>query len=512
MRALIRFSIIVVALLSVSSLLFAGGQTEEQESKVLKVATVLDPFVTNPHGRREASATFYCAIFDQLTQYDVNNNPQPRLAENWEWSDDYTELTMNLRQGVLFHSGRELTAEDVLWNYQRVMNPDKLSNLRAGFAPIKDMKVVDRYSLVIELHEPVTNIFDAFETFNIMDPESEVATENGEVLVGTGPFKFVEFVPGNRLVLEKNEQYWQSGKPYLDGLEILVVPDSEAMVLNLESNAADVIVSPPIGAVERFKRSDDYSVLISPNEAPRYRVAINVTKEPFDNKLVRQAINHLIDRDRFAKEVTRGLTSPTALVWNSGSPANDTELAASIRLDYDRARELFKQAGVDPSKLELDVMVFDGLSDLEEFATIFQADLEAVGISIPGGMDLEQTVVWQDRGRNMDYDISVGLHNNHNLDPATLLMGSGTWRALKATSNGFFSEEYKAMVEELASTFNKDRQQELYRMINEFLLDQAFTLPFGNGVYSWVSRAGEVSGISSNKFNWMHYEDVKLAK
>ena len=171
--------------------------------------------------------------FDRLTSYDANLKPQPMLAESWEFSSDFKQLKLNLRKGVQYHSGREFTSDDVKWNLMHVQDP----KVAAGALILQskwftDVQTPDKYTVVLGSEQPRPATFDFFEYFDIVDSETADAMQT---LVGTGPFKFVEWAQGDHMLFTRNANYWQSGLPYLDEVRIVVQKDGQAMMVQLES-------------------------------------------------------------------------------------------------------------------------------------------------------------------------------------------------------------------------------------------------------------------------------------
>src|SRR5262249_14992164 len=143
-------------------------------------------------------------------------------------------------------------------------------------------------------------------------------TESG----GTGPFSLVEWVAGDHMSFAKNKNYWQSGKPYLDGVDIAISKDAQAMDVKLDAGALDAVMNPPISDGARWQADPNFQVLIDDQNGITFVLFLNVAKPPLDNKSVRQALNYAVDRKRFAETVIKNLGGQvSALPWAPGSPA-----------------------------------------------------------------------------------------------------------------------------------------------------------------------------------------------
>ena len=277
--------------------------------------------------------------YEGLTHEGPDLAPQPRLATDWTVSDDGLAYTFNLRQGVTFHNGRELVADDVKYTIDRVMNPDTGSPWQGDAASIESVEVVDDVTVTIHLNRPDVSILSTLgrRGFTIV-PQEEVETHGDlrQIMVGTGPFKFVEFVPNSHLVLEKNEDYWLEGRPYLDGVEIQVIPDGTARTTALVSGTVDLIESTPAmdyGIID----ADENLTRVGGESANLRWIVFNQRREPWDRVEVRQAIAKGIVRQQIIDASVFGEGEPIIGVypesfwagWPEPAPEGDIEAAAA---------------------------------------------------------------------------------------------------------------------------------------------------------------------------------------
>src|SRR5690348_13478181 len=198
--------------------------------------------------------------YDTLARYDENLKPQPQLAESWDVSSDSKQVTVNLRKGVMFHSGREFTADDVVWNLQRALDPKITVGIITGFFG-QDPKFTakDKYTVVMQTSQPWPTVFDMFHVVNMLDKDNtEVGTNAQTKAVGTGPFVFQEYRQGESMRFTKNPNYWQPGKPYLDEIVVNVRSDAQALVADLESGSADLVYNLTLQDFQRLKNNSSY--------------------------------------------------------------------------------------------------------------------------------------------------------------------------------------------------------------------------------------------------------------
>src|SRR6266581_2897568 len=181
--------------------------------------------------------------YDTLARYDANLKPQPQLAESWDVSSDLKQITISLRRGVTYHSGREFTADDVVWNLTRALDPKITVGIITGFfAPDTTFTAKDKYTVVLQSPQPWPTVFDMFHVVNMLDKDNtDVASNKQTKAVGTGPFVFQEWRQGESMRFTRNKNYWQTGKPYLDEIVVNVRKDAQSMVADLESGAADLV-------------------------------------------------------------------------------------------------------------------------------------------------------------------------------------------------------------------------------------------------------------------------------
>src|SRR6185437_9477195 len=279
--------------------------------------------------------------------------PQPRLAESFDWSSDGKQLKLNLLKGVQFHTGRELTADDIVWNLKRATGDNKLNGgvWVATFRPMTSVEAADKYTVVLKSEQPWPGVFDALELLNIVDPVTMQGPDGPRKPVGTGPMTFAEWAQGDHIRVARNKNYWQSGRPYLDEIYTTVMRDAQAMVVALESGALDLVLNPPLNDFVRLQKGGTYQTQANPLSGSYYALVPNVTVSPLDNKQVRQALNYAIDRQRIVDQVLQGVGRTEDLPWAPSSPAYEPDKNTRYAFDLDRAKLLLAGAGVSGVKL-----------------------------------------------------------------------------------------------------------------------------------------------------------------
>lgn len=284
-------------------------------------------------------------LYDTLTFFRPDWTIDHRLAESLEPAADAASFQLKLRQGVTFHDGKPLTADDVLYTWQRILDPKTASGGAAAIAQIdlKRTRKVSDHEIVIALKGPQADLPA------LLTGREQSIIPAGTVdfahPIGTGPFQFVSFTPGQRSLFKKNRDYWVNGEPYLDEIEMISIPDDTIRLDALIGGQVDAIEN-LLYADARADRGDRaFRVAISPSAAcmPFY---MQMDAKPFNSPDVRKAMRLAVDRRNTVDIALAGLGSAGNDLFGAGTPL----YAAGIRqLEYDpaQARSLLHKAGVD---------------------------------------------------------------------------------------------------------------------------------------------------------------------
>jgi peptide/nickel transport system substrate-binding protein len=318
-------------------------------------------------------------VFDVVNVLDEKLNTVPVLAESLTLTPDAKQMTVKVRTGIAFHTGRELTAEDLVWNFNRLKDP-KVNPIYANLVkPFATMETPDKYTLHVEFDAPNPFVVDALPNLSIMDPVTFQQSGVNKP-TGTGPFMFVDYVQGDHLTLKKNPNYWDRGKPYLDQLEFRIFTDPQAMVAEFEAGALHVALQPTLVDWVRLQKAGSTQALINQNSGNYLGVAFNTRQPPTDNKLVRQALQFALDRQRVSDTVFLGVEKPLTLLWFPTSPAYDAAKNQTYGFNLDKARSMLEQAGA--SNLTVDFNYPSVFSDFGRVGQIWQADLDKIGVKL----------------------------------------------------------------------------------------------------------------------------------
>lgn len=296
-------------------------------------------------------------IFDGLVTYDkYSTDVVPALATRWEVSKDEKTWTFYLRKGVKFHDGTPFNADAVVFNFERWMNKDNpyhqgefeyYGYMFGGYPGIiKSVKAKDDYTVVFTLEKPQATFLSnlAMDCFAISSPAAikKWKADYFKHPVGTGPFVFKEWVKDDKIVLEANKDYWGEG-PYVDGVIFRAIKDNSARLMELQSGTINIADGINPDEVALIKKDKNLKVYLRPAMNVGY-LAMNFDKKPFDNVLVRRAINYAIDKKAIIDAFYAGLAEPAKnpmppMMWGYNNDIKDYEYNPA------KAKELLKQAG-----------------------------------------------------------------------------------------------------------------------------------------------------------------------
>jgi peptide/nickel transport system substrate-binding protein len=473
----------------------AGTSATPQPKKggTLRFAQTASPVSIDGNSIAGGGSETAWLVFDRLTTYDLTLKPQPMLAESWDISPDYKQFKLNLRKGVQYHSGREFTSDDVKYTILRLRDPTVGSGILAGFSNwFSAIDTPDKYTVVLSSDAPRPTFFDAIELFNMVDKDNVEGPDAKSKIVGTGPYTFVEWQNGDHFTVAKNPNYWQSGSPYLDGI-MTYIRDQQTMDLQLESNALDVVKIPAVDDFVRLKADPTYQAVIHPASGTFFEIGFNTVHPPLDDKRVRQAFNWAMDRQRFCDTIWKGTASPLCLPWSRSSPAYDASKNTAYTYDLDKARSLLQQAGV--TNLETDILVNGiGAPQALSFSQIFADSLSQIGVKL--NIKNVEPAVWVDVLINKKPDYTgmwAGTDQIAQLAPSTLFQLSPGWR-IENNHSAFKDDMWTSLVNQALSETDPAKQKQLYMQLNDYILDQSFTVAFATYPYTVLMR-GNVQNV-----------------
>lgn len=452
-----------------------------QPGGTLLVGQVVDIVSFDPFNLAPGNFTMMNQLYNVLVRYDENLEPQPELAESWEVGDEGRSLQLNLRQGVQYHSGREFTSEDVAFSIEYVQNPENGSNIRPLAELVTAVETPDPATAILRFAEPNPAVYDLFDLLFMIDQDTagEIASQG----VGTGPFSLEEWVPGDHVTFVRNESYWRE-PALLDGVELRIVPDTQTQIIQLETGAIDYAERIRIDDYNRLQSNPDLETGTVAVGAAVFNFNLNVTRAPFDNLTVREAMDLALNRPRIAANLLGEGAEPACLPFPATSIAFEEELAASCIFDLEAASAKLAEAGLaDGFEFTL-LTSTESSPELTRMSQIYQADLAEIGVTA-NIEDVDQ-VQWVSLLRASDYDVIAHTFGRASKDPASLFGTAIVWQP-ENNPSGFRSEEFTMLVGQAASTIDPAAREELYAEVARIVREQKFVLPVAPNLRPWAS-------------------------
>jgi len=370
---------VVVSLFLLAPLVMAqewGGVLRVVPSQTV---TGLDPFKTGGWGPRMIKEN----IFEPLVVVDFDGTLEGRMAASWEYSEDLLELTFHLRHGVTFHNGAEMTAKDVKYSLDRARDPVTGPTSWSLLVNIDRVDVVDDYTVKVVFSQPDRLFLTQIYNYSFVIPADDTIDQLLSP-VGSGPFKFVELTE-EHVVVERFDDYYLEGLPYLDGIEFVFVAEASTKVFMLETEAVNFLKAAPLATIADLKDNPDVTIDYGENiEGPVVFFLPGLTTDtPIADTRVRQAISYALDRQQII-DVAFGGSATGSTARSTIVPENDP-LYNPNQIVYDRdiakAKQLLADAGY-PDGLTMDCHPLLRTPEDDVMAAIVQQNCADAGINL----------------------------------------------------------------------------------------------------------------------------------
>lgn len=388
------------------ALTLAAGSNAMAAKDQLVMGMVLEPPHLDPTAGAAAAIReiTYANIFEGLTRIDQDGGVQPALARSWEIAPDGLTYTFHLAEGATFHNGVKLAAEHVVFSFERAMAEDSVNAQKGLFEPIASVEAPDERTVVITLKRPTGDFLFNLGWGDMVIVEPSSAATNKNEPVGTGPFRFVRWVKGDRVEIERNPDYW-GDEPALARATFKFIPDPAAATAALLAGDIDAFANfPAPEALVQFESDPRFVVVIGTTEGETI-LAINNARPPLNDVRVRRALAHAIDRQAIIDGAMMGYGTPIGSHFAPHNPAY-VDLTGKYPYDPEKAKALLAEAGVENLSLTLKL---PPPSYARRGGEIVQAELAAVGITaeiIP--MEWAQWLEQVFTGK--DFDLTIVSH------------------------------------------------------------------------------------------------------
>jgi peptide/nickel transport system substrate-binding protein len=482
----------------------ASAQSEPVNGGRLQVGIISNPSSLDPS---PSNGELYIlrALYDSLVTFDAELNPQPGLAESWEFPDE-TTMVLNLRQGVKFHDGTDFDAEAVRINIEHTKDPETRTLFTSDFEPIDAVEVVDAHTARLRLKGAAAPLLASFamQPGHMISPAAleEFGQDAGRNPVGTGPYVFQEWVEQDHVTVTRNPDYWDPSAVHLDEVVFRIVPEPTVRLTNLQAGDLDYVVS--LGFKDVAPLRNDSSVQLFRTWAGADRFILNCGQPPFDNMALRQALQYALDREGLHRAVffETGVIG-YGPVHPPGSWAFDPDWKPFER-SLDVAREKLAEGGM-PDGFAFNVLVSDPIN--AQIAEIHQATFAEIGVQMSiERVDSAKRVADQIA---MNYEASTSTWQT-TLDPSPALYtpyhtnGSGNYL-------GYSNERVDELLEQAIATYDTELRRTLYREVDQILAEEApCPIPYHRARIDAASAA--VQGIESRADPQFEVRNVWLSQ
>lgn len=471
------FGSLVASLLSAPNVRAA----EPIDGGVLKLAFSADPAGFDPAvGPSGMSHVVIEQVYSTLMSLDTEARPYPDLAESYEVGDDGLTYTFRLREGVKFHNGDDLTSEDVKFTFDRLRAPDSGYSYGSQVTTISEINVIDPLTVEFVLSDP-TSPFLTYMAFPGSSIVPSRLVKSGHDLnaepIGSGPFRFVSYQPRSSVKFEKNEAFYEKGKPHFDGLEFKLIADVTAL-----SNA---VLAGTVDFSNEIPPKDWQTVIATPGiegqtlEGSRfYWLLPNNSTEPFDDPRVRQAVAQVINREAIVKGTFFGQATPivggTIPEWNWGFADIDAFAPGG---DVDKAKALLAEAGVADG-FDTSMTMASSFPAMMSMAPIIQANLASIGIRA-SIKTMEIPRFWDEVWAPSNFDISTMYWVSPLADPDDFVFNNyGCGMAVNVQKS--CDEAMDAILKKAKSAPTQEERKTLYAEQQALSLEEMPIVPLVN--------------------------------
>lgn len=448
-----------------------------------------------PESSTNADIWMLQQTYETLTTNKVDGTGvEPLLATDWTTSEDGMTWTFNIREGVVFHNGDPLTAEDVKWSLDYSRTASDLNQWSSLYSRISSVDVVDDQTVSITLTAAWPALPDYLALFAASIYPADFAGETPEYMrehtIGTGPFKFDEWTKGQSISLVKNEEYWDADLPYLDSVTFNLVPDDNTRLLQLQGNQIDIHEFPSPAS---FGTLENTSGIVAEAFESTQTLYINVnTRQPgLDDPKVRRAMSYAVDREAIIASVLSGYGDPANTFLSPGLPGHNDSVEGAV-YDMDLAKQTMAESE-SPDGLSLSIQIPSGTTDRQQIAEILQQNWAELGIDVTIE-PADATVVASSR-REGTFDVQVGYATSDVVDPSQMIDflvrtdGSGV-------NSGYANEEVYALAEQYASSADDAERTDLIGQIQTIVAEEAPIIPIAYQPLLFA-YSDELQGFSS---------------
>ncbi len=469
-------------------------------------------------------------IYNGLVRYDKNLRLEGELARSWDVSPDGLTITFHLRRGVKWHDGHEFTSRDVLYTYRVTIDPKTPTAYAESFKQVKSVEAPDPYTFRVVYARPYAPALESWGMSvlpaHLLEGKDITRSELARRPVGTGPYRFKEWIPGQKIILDSNRDYYE-GRPYINRYIYLIIPDSSTMYMELKSGGLDTMTLTPV-QYQRQTETPEFRSRFNKYRFPAFQyvyLGYNLRHPLFSDRRVRQAITSAINKDEIIHGALLGMGQIAHGPYKPGTWAYNPRIKD---FDYnpERAKRLLAEAGwreknsdgflvKNGKPFQFTILTNQGNAQRIVTAQIIQQRLRHIGIDVKMRVIEWASFLSQfiDKG-NFE---AVILGWTIGQDPDIF----DVWHSSKTGPKelnfiGYKNKEVDRLLEEGRSTFDMEKRRECYYRIQDiFAEDQPHTflyvpdaLPVVSARFHGIEPAP--AGISYNFIRWYVPKDEQV--
>ncbi|MBX9843481.1 MAG: hypothetical protein K2Z80_16905 [Xanthobacteraceae bacterium] len=510
---------------AISAMGSAGANTPKRLVGVLEEDP---PFINSAINSSPSNFTASSLVYSALTFINADGSIEPELAERWEASPDGLKYTFYLRKDVLWHDGEPFTSADVKFSIENATA--KLHPWgRLAFKTLDRVETPDRHIAIIHLKTPSASLMQATDiAVSPILPKRK--WEGTEIVknplnfapIGTGPFKFVEYVRGQHIRYAKNDRYFEKGKPHIDEIVLRVMPDAAARIAAFEQGQVDMIYwnATPQAELPRLMQRTDMKVTKSPNRGAAFVMIHNLRKAPHNDIRFRRALAHAIDRQFIMKNVDGGLTSapmlgpvpPVSPLYNKN--LRDYEFSAA------KANALLDEMGLvrnaNGIRHTLSIMWPSWNLAAAKMGDIIHQNLAAIGIGV-NLTPLDRATMQQKAYIANDFDLTieaVALGPDPDIGTERFYNSANIVPGPFVNNSAYRNADVDRMFDEQRVQINFAKRKEIYDKIQEVIWAELPMMSIMAYVPNNIHRSSYATDYFEKRGNgcWENFADAKLVQ
>jgi peptide/nickel transport system substrate-binding protein len=483
----------------------ALAQGTPKRGGTLRVATVDKPVNMDPgYAQLYSSLQVYQNVYSKLVNVDETGLFIPGLAKSWKQENDKTWL-FDLVDNAVFHNGEPLTAQDVAYTFARLLDTKNKLPMRIFFSPVEGVEAVGQYQVRFHLAKPFGPLLAMLSQATEVVNEKALKEKDPKLFpVGTGPYKFVEWVKDDHVTLERWDKYFRPGRPYLDKIIFYAPADDTVRLTGLQTGRFNWIQTVPPQRIPELERARDMKASPGRPYLPFF-LMLNASKPPFNDKRLRQAIAWAIDRTEIVKLVYFGSHVVTAEPAPEPSPWATGVNAHKGGPDLAKAKQLMAEAGAG-SGLTLTYLVKSQVPVLVKTGEILREQLKKIGITLEvqpmeSGQYFETMV-------NKKFDIAAAWWSV-TVDPdmfySPLQHSTSPWNF-----TGFKSEEADRRIDAFRFTTNPAARKKMYPELVRWFQEEGSLVVFSNEIQRYWMKPNVNGSVPMGSLE-LRFEDTWIA-